>query len=59
MPVDQLSIYVHAWAVSLDVPVSAVRAAYVYVDPQGGEVDELAGEQLLGLDEIARVLAPS
>ena len=59
VPVDQLSIYVHAWAVSLDVPVSAVRAAYVYVDPPGGEVDELAGEQLLGLDEIACVLAPS
>ncbi|WP_235931495.1 ATP-dependent DNA helicase [Actinomyces respiraculi] len=59
VPVDQLSVYVHAWAASLGVPTSAVRAAYVYVDPEGGEVDELLAADLLGLEEIARVLSPS
>ncbi|MGK2349779.1 UvrD-helicase domain-containing protein [Actinomyces sp. W5033] len=59
VPVDQLSVYVHAWASSLGVPTSAVRAAYVYVAPEQGEVDELAGADLLGLEEIARVLAPA
>ncbi|MCL3778034.1 MULTISPECIES: ATP-dependent DNA helicase [unclassified Actinomyces] len=59
VPVDQLSVYVHAWASSLGVPTGAVRAAYVYVAPEGGEVDELSAADLLGLEEIARVLTPS
>ena len=58
VPVDQLSVYVHAWAASVGVGTQAVRAAYVYVDPVGGLVDELAPQQLLGLDEIDESLSP-
>ena len=46
--VDQLSLYVHAWAVSQGVDISQVRAAYVYV--QDGHVDELRPRQIIGLD---------
>ena len=46
--VDQLSLYVHAWAASQDVDISQVRAAYVYV--QDGHVDELRPRQIIGLD---------
>ena len=58
VPVDQLSVYVHAWAASQGVPTGAVRAAYVYVDYPGGRVDELTAEGLLGLDQIESALAP-
>ena len=56
VPVDQLSVYVHAWAASQGVPTGAVRAAYVYVDYPGGRVDELTAEGLLGLDQIQAAL---
>lgn len=46
--VDQLSLYVHAWAASQNVDISQVRAAYVYV--QDGHVDELRPCQIIGLD---------
>lgn len=46
--VDQLSLYVHAWAASQNVDISQVRAAYVYV--QDGHVDELRPRQIIGLD---------
>lgn len=46
--VDQLSLYVHAWAASQGVDISQVRAAYVYV--QDGHVDELRPRQIIGLD---------
>ena len=46
--VDQLSLYVHAWAASQGVEISQVRAAYVYV--QDGHVDELRPRQIIGLD---------
>ena len=46
--VDQLSVYVHAWAASQNVDISQVRAAYVYV--QDGHVDELRPRQIIGLD---------
>ena len=58
VPVDQLSVYVHAWAASQGVPTTSVRAAYVYVDYPGGRVDELTAEGLLGLDQIESALAP-
>ena len=58
VPVDQLSVYVHAWAASQGVPTASVRAAYVYVDYPGGRVDELTAEGLLGLDQIESALAP-
>lgn len=58
VPVDQLSVYVHAWAGALGIPTGAVRAAYAYVAPEGGVVDELTEEALLGLDEIAEALTP-
>ena len=46
--VDQLSLYVHAWAASQGVDISQVHAAYVYV--QDGHVDELRPRQIIGLD---------
>lgn len=46
--VDQLSLYVHAWAASQGVDISQVRAAYVYV--QDGHVDELRPRQIISLD---------
>ena len=46
--VDQLSLYVHAWAASQNVDISQVRAAYVYV--QDGHVDELRPRQIIDLD---------
>ena len=58
VPVDQLSVYVHAWAASQGVPASCVRAAYVYVDYPEGRVDELTAAGLLGLDQIESALAP-
>ena len=53
VPVDQLSVYVHAWAASQHVRAQAVRAAYIYVDEPGGLVDELDGADLLSLEQIA------
>ena len=58
VPVDQLSVYVHAWAASQGVPTGAVRAAYVYVDYPGGRVDELTAEGLLSIEQIQAALAP-
>ncbi|CAM2949371.1 ATP-dependent DNA helicase [Actinomyces slackii] len=56
VPVDQLSVYVHAWAASQGVPTGQVRAAYAYVDR--GEVEELAPADLLPLEAVAQLLAP-
>ena len=56
VPVDQLSVYVHAWAASQGVPTGAVRAAYVYVDYPGGRVDELTAEGLLSIEQIQAAL---
>ena len=56
VPVDQLSVYVHAWAVSQGVPTSCVCAAYVYVDYPEGRVDELTDADLLSLDQIESAL---
>ena len=58
VPVDQLSVYVHAWAVSQGVPTSCVCAAYVYVDYPEGRVDELTDADLLSLDQIESALTP-
>ena len=58
VPVDQLSVYVHAWAASQGVPTGSVRAAYVYVDYPGGRIDELSAAGLLGLDQIGAALTP-
>lgn len=57
VPAGQLSVYVHAWSLSLGVPTEAVRAAYVYVNDPGGKVDELAAEDVLPLAEIEEVLS--
>ena len=56
VPVDQLSVYVHAWAASQGVPTGSVRAAYVYVDYPGGRVDELTAEGLLSIQQIQAAL---
>ena len=56
VPVDQLSVYVHAWAASQGVPTGSVRAAYVYVDYPGGRVDELTAEGLLSIEQIQAAL---
>ena len=56
VPVDQLSVYVHALAASRGVATGAVRAAYVYVNSPGGRVDELTAEDLLPLTEIEAAL---
>ena len=56
VPVDQLSIYVHALAASRGVETDAVRAAYVYVDRDDGLVDELSAADLLPLSEIEDAL---
>ncbi|RAX22992.1 ATP-dependent helicase [Actinomyces sp. Z5] len=53
VPVDQLSVYVHAWAAKKQIPTDQIRAAYVYV-ADGGEVDELGEEAFLSLEEIRR-----
>ena len=58
VPVDQLSVYVHAWAASQGVSAGSVRAAYVYVDYPGGRVAELAAAGLLSLDRIESALTP-
>lgn len=58
VPVDQLSVYVHAWAASQGVSTGSVRAAYVYVDYPGGRVAELTATDLLSLDQIESALAP-
>ena len=55
VPVDQLSVYVHALAASRGVGTGAVRAAYVYVR-RDGLVDELAAADLLSLAEIEAAL---
>ena len=55
VPVDQLSVYVHALAASRGVGTGAVRAAYVYVRLDG-LVDELAAADLLSLAEIEAAL---
>lgn len=60
VPVDQLSVYVHALAASRGVGTQSVRAAYVYVDlpdHPDGFVDELGGADLLTLSEIEASLA--
>lgn len=59
VPVDQLSVYVHAWAAAQKVPTQRVRAAYVYVDHPGGQVDELTADALLGLEHISALLNPT
>jgi len=56
VPVDQLSVYVHAWAASQGVSTGSVRAAYVYVDYPGGRVDELTAEGLLSIEQIQAAL---
>ena len=56
VPVDHLSVYVHAWAASQGVPTASVRAAYVYVDYPGGRVDELTAEGLLSIEQIQAAL---
>ena len=56
VPVDQLSVYVHAWAASQGVPTGSVRAAYVYVDYPRGRVDELTAEGLLSIEQIQAAL---
>ena len=56
VPVDQLSVYLHAWAASQGVPTASVRAAYVYVDYPGGRVDELTAEGLLSIEQIQAAL---
>lgn len=56
VPVDQLSVYVHAWAAAQKVPTLSVRAAYVYVDHPGGQVDELTADALLDLEHISELL---
>ena len=58
VPVDQLSVYVHAWAASQGISAGSVRAAYVYVDYPGGHVDELAAAGLLSLEQIEAALTP-
>ena len=58
VPVDQLSVYVHAWAASQGISAGSARAAYVYVDYPGGHVDELAAAGLLSLEQIEAALTP-
>lgn len=53
-PVDQLSVYVHAWATSQGIDPSAVRAAYAYVED--GVVVELSQDSLLPLQVLAQAL---
>ena len=53
-PVDQLSVYVHAWATSQGIDPSAVRAAYAYVED--GVVVELSQDNLLPLQVLAQAL---
>ncbi|SPT52736.1 ATP-dependent DNA helicase pcrA [Actinomyces bovis] len=58
VPIEQLSIYVHAWARAMGVEPATVRAAYVYVaqkDP-AKQVQELTAEQLLPLTELLSAL---
>ncbi|WP_136313322.1 ATP-dependent DNA helicase [Actinomyces procaprae] len=56
VPVDQLSVYVHAWAAKAQIPTDQVRAAYLYVDEPGGYVDELDAAALESLEDIRRPL---
>ncbi|WP_103061955.1 ATP-dependent DNA helicase [Actinomyces qiguomingii] len=56
VPVDQLSVYVHAWSAKEDVPTERIRAAYLYVDEPGGYVDELDSADLQTLAEIRQPL---
>ncbi|WP_196716707.1 ATP-dependent DNA helicase [Actinomyces trachealis] len=59
IPVEQLSVYVHAWAHAKGLEPSAVRAAYVYVaqkDP-AKQVHELSEGQLLPLAELVSILS--
>ncbi|SDN51889.1 DNA helicase-2 / ATP-dependent DNA helicase PcrA [Actinomyces ruminicola] len=58
VPVDQLSVYVHAWSAKEQVPTDQIRAAYLYVDEPGGYVDELDAESLETLEEIRQSLEP-
>ncbi|MBW3068229.1 ATP-dependent helicase [Actinomyces sp. 594] len=55
VPVDQLSVYVHAWSAAKDLPTDQIRAAYVYVADKG-RVDELGEKDFLSLEEIRRSL---
>ncbi|MDU0348618.1 3'-5' exonuclease, partial [Actinomyces sp. MRS3W] len=58
VPVDQLSVYVHAWSAATGVPTEQVQAAYLYVDEPGGYVDQLGEDSFLPLEEIRRTLDP-
>lgn len=55
VPVDQLSVYVHAWAAREQIPTDQIRAAYVYV-ADDGYVDELGEDSFLSLEEIRHSL---
>lgn len=56
VPVDQLSVYVHAWAASQGVEAGRVSAAYIYVNEPGGAVEQLGQADLLPLEQIAAEL---
>ncbi|QQM66873.1 ATP-dependent DNA helicase [Actinomyces weissii] len=61
VPVEQLSVYVHAWARAQEVEPESVRAAYVYVaqaEPSR-QVRELSAQQLVPLEELTRALSLS
>ncbi|MBE6482873.1 MAG: ATP-dependent helicase [Actinomyces ruminicola] len=56
VPVDQLSVYVHAWAARKQIPTDQIRAAYLYVDEPGGYVDELDEDSFLSLEALQQPL---
>lgn len=53
---QQLSIYVHVWAQSLGIPLSAVRAAYVYVAQPERSFEEISDAELVPLEAIESLL---
>ncbi|MDO4899298.1 ATP-dependent DNA helicase [Actinomyces sp.] len=56
VPVDQLSVYVHAWSAAQGIPTDQIRAAYLYVDEPGGRVAELDANSLQTLEAIRQPL---
>lgn len=61
VPVEQLSVYVHAWAQAQGTGTENVRTAYVYVARAEADqqVRELSAQQLVPLEELARSLSLS
>ncbi|WP_176702746.1 ATP-dependent helicase [Actinomyces vulturis] len=60
--VDQLSLYVHAWATSEDIDPAEITAAYIYVDKDPDDpaiIAKLPPDQLQPIESLPEILRAS